>query len=816
MIIQTPDRTLESNGLQDQGSFNIKTSPAAFLMLSSGLYTNKIKAVLREIGCNALDAHKMNGNEHVPIEVKLPNKLDRQFYIKDFGPGLSHEQVMKLYTTYFESSKQNSDDFIGGFGVGSKSPFAYTDTFTVESRHNGMKRVYTAYVGSNGIPAIAKLMEEETTEENGLSVGFPVRDSDVAAFEEESVLVFSWFEPRPNVIGRHLDWSRADAKEQLGDVTVFDHGNVPGNYNSSVLRMGGVAYPMGDFWRQYEQTFGQACDPAVSALRHFPVAFNVPIGTSNVAASREALQFDKGSLERIHAALLPIATEFSSQIVERLTKPKRFFERMDFARKWFDKVNWSQERVRQLLSATRFDAKLDSVIETAYSSTIKIDPSQYPSISFVRMDSNLQEGMYKLTQRRTFAGLAKYAGLQSMRRKLTNHLGPSENPNANAKRTTAWDPIDRVFGWKMGDTTAHLYNHELPDMMDETKTTKDAWPFIYHLITNGEIESDGHRRIWFTPAPGASHDAFMAEVTALSDELGLQPRSYLTKPEPAREVNARPPKVLLGLCADSAHSDAVKKFARGGAERIRLGTELPTEEPIMCILYEKKAANTYARSHLVRVVQDHQLITKGYTWKQFAELTGLPEQEQIYFVAQEDWEDIQAANPEAMNWAEVKEALKNDPVSYNKVFQETNKPAGEEIEYPMSLWLQSWRKLTPPEDAQDKTHPLAGTVYGDIMERWNMEASASSDYQRAMRLRREANELVGWNLPTGVPLNRNADYKLLCAEYPLLEHAIRNAPAEAIAQYVQDRDLLKVIRDTQLAMEGDEAGLLYTDPTMSM
>ena len=121
MRIDSNTAAVESSGLGEQGAFSIKTTAAAFQLLSSGLYTNKIRAVVRELSCNAIDAHVMPGGsgKETPIEVKLPNTLDSQFYVKDSGPGLPHDKIMSLYTTYFDSSKQQSDDFIGGFGVGS-------------------------------------------------------------------------------------------------------------------------------------------------------------------------------------------------------------------------------------------------------------------------------------------------------------------------------------------------------------------------------------------------------------------------------------------------------------------------------------------------------------------------------------------------------------------------------------------------------------------------------------------------------------------------------------------------------------------------
>lgn len=92
MKLNTQSAPVEIQGQLEQGSFGIKQSPKAFQILSSGLYSNKPMAIVRELSANAADAHVLNGNQKKPFEIKLPNRLDNQFYIKDFGPGLSHEQ----------------------------------------------------------------------------------------------------------------------------------------------------------------------------------------------------------------------------------------------------------------------------------------------------------------------------------------------------------------------------------------------------------------------------------------------------------------------------------------------------------------------------------------------------------------------------------------------------------------------------------------------------------------------------------------------------------------------------------------------------
>ena len=139
----------------EQSDFTIESSAKAFQILSSGLYSDKILAVIRELSTNAYDSHVDIANEAKPFEVHMPTKLDTKFSIRDFGTGLSHDDCMNLYTTYFGSTKTDSNEVVGCLGLGSKSPFAYTDAFNVSSFHNGKLRVYTAYKNEDNTPAFA-------------------------------------------------------------------------------------------------------------------------------------------------------------------------------------------------------------------------------------------------------------------------------------------------------------------------------------------------------------------------------------------------------------------------------------------------------------------------------------------------------------------------------------------------------------------------------------------------------------------------------------------------------------------------------------
>ncbi|NIU02287.1 MAG: hypothetical protein GWN01_15705 [Nitrosopumilaceae archaeon] len=176
----------------------IKMSAHMVDLLSSKVYTDKQSAVIRELSCNAYDAQVVAGNGDKQIQVHLPTRFEPYFEVKDCGTGLSDEDVKNLYMTYGESTKQDSNDVVGFLGIGSKSPFAYVDAFTVTSIHEGIERQYSVFK-DQGIPKVIKLSEIATTEPNGFSVKIPVKEQDYHDFRVKAQRIYKFFEVKPSV-----------------------------------------------------------------------------------------------------------------------------------------------------------------------------------------------------------------------------------------------------------------------------------------------------------------------------------------------------------------------------------------------------------------------------------------------------------------------------------------------------------------------------------------------------------------------------------------------------------------------------------------
>lgn len=189
MILDHGTTPLESLNPLDATTFGIEINEFTFDLLIKKLYSNPIKSIVRELVSNAWDSHTAAGQTHVAVTVNAPTLFDPYFTVHDYGTGLSHEDMTTLYSTICRSDRRDSNSFLGGFGLGSKSPYSYTDQFTVESRYNGWKRLYAVYKNTDNIPTLSLMSTTATDEHNGLTVKIPVHSNDhykfMGAIQEE-------------------------------------------------------------------------------------------------------------------------------------------------------------------------------------------------------------------------------------------------------------------------------------------------------------------------------------------------------------------------------------------------------------------------------------------------------------------------------------------------------------------------------------------------------------------------------------------------------------------------------------------------------
>lgn len=280
-----------SEGLDgERAIFQIEANGKAFRTLIDGLYSNKIRSVIRELSSNARDSH-IEANQDRPFEVYLPTSLDPVFRVRDFGVSLDHKGVMELYTRLFKSTKETTNDLTGQLGLGSKSPFAYTDTFSVVAYLDGVRRVYVAYLETDGVPCITHVSDEPSSEPQGLEVSFPAKSADLGSFQVEARYVMLGYRPE------EVTFIGMDRKQAVpvmsSDTWALYHSQdaVQRSYNvEALVRMGSVVYPQ-----------------SVAAVRKISQSYtlivDIPIGSAEVTASRESLSMDDDTRQTIRRAV---------------------------------------------------------------------------------------------------------------------------------------------------------------------------------------------------------------------------------------------------------------------------------------------------------------------------------------------------------------------------------------------------------------------------------------------------------------------------------------------------------------------------------
>lgn len=155
--------------------FGISNNAEFFHILSSSLYTNQILAVVREVLCNAWDAHIAAGKTNTPVIVTV---TDEKIEVTDQGVGISSDDIGPIYGVYGSSTKKNDGTQTGGFGLGCKAPFAYTDHFQVTSSHGGTKTIYSMSKSSGevqGKPGITPIVSFPC-EQSGLCVAINIKN----------------------------------------------------------------------------------------------------------------------------------------------------------------------------------------------------------------------------------------------------------------------------------------------------------------------------------------------------------------------------------------------------------------------------------------------------------------------------------------------------------------------------------------------------------------------------------------------------------------------------------------------------------------
>ena len=301
----------------DEAQFGIDQEDIGFVidLLRNQIYSNKILAVIREYTTNAVDAHNDVGKEGTPISVGLPTRFNPHFTVRDFGDGLSHDDVCNIYVRYCKSTKRQSNAFTGQLGIGCKSGFAYGDSFTVTSYHKGVKTTYVAQIDETSQGKIIKMDESKSKEPSGIEIKIAVAEDDVNTFQKEALDLFKYFKIKPKLTGNDQpikdfnktlegdDWYIVESEKSYG----WQHRS-----NRAIAIMGNIGYPID------ANVVKNLNEHQESILQHGELHIQFDIGDLSIAPSREALEYTRKTQAKIKEKAQSVIKDLQKVASEKL------------------------------------------------------------------------------------------------------------------------------------------------------------------------------------------------------------------------------------------------------------------------------------------------------------------------------------------------------------------------------------------------------------------------------------------------------------------------------------------------------------------
>ena len=329
-----------------------KTMPRIFNALSDKIYRYKIRAVIREYSTNAWDEHKRFNLPVKDIIVHLPTLEEPVFKVRDFGAGLSEDEIANIYCIFGESTKRNSNEFNGQLGLGCKAAFAYGDSFTVTSYYNGVKSIYNSIKGDNEKAGeILKISEcpMSPDEKTGVEVCIPVKIDNINEFHVEATGFYKHWKELPSIqkmdnfqVQRMTAWRSKDAflSGEGWEIRpkVDAYNNVEG-----VAFMGQVPYPINWDFLYGKLSLSNEKRILYQVIQSNNVVLYFDIGTLEFTISREDLEYTNPTVEALKVKITGILDKVIDALKDKIASAPTIWEAKKIYNYLFNRGTYSED-----------------------------------------------------------------------------------------------------------------------------------------------------------------------------------------------------------------------------------------------------------------------------------------------------------------------------------------------------------------------------------------------------------------------------------------------------------------------------------------
>lgn len=275
------------------------------------IYADPELAVIREYSTNAFDAHRDAGHTR-PIQITKPTDWNPMFTIRDFGTGLSKDDIRNIYSSYGRSTKQNSNDVVGMLGIGCKSGLTYTSQVQITSFIDGQRIESLMTRDEDGAPVISILSSVPTDEPNGVQISIAVSNSHT--FNQKISSFFKYWNPSDVLID-------GEPPVPVDLDHVVDEIYISSAANHHVVVMGNVPYRV-----------SEGLDVKMPQGKY--LVAKVDIGEVDFPPSREELYYSPTTKNKLQSIADRYQKNIDQKAEQEITQSKTAFDAMVAIEKW--------------------------------------------------------------------------------------------------------------------------------------------------------------------------------------------------------------------------------------------------------------------------------------------------------------------------------------------------------------------------------------------------------------------------------------------------------------------------------------------------
>lgn len=319
MELPKSDIHTQTGSVLKESYFGIGNVGLIIQMLRDKMYSNPILSLVREVASNARDAHTEVGKKDHPIQIHVPHIFDAHLKIKDWGPGISPDRMENVFIQFANSTKRDDNSQIGGFGLGSKSPFSYSNQFSIitttpETNGSHTKRTYLAFIDETQTGKLTLVREEPTSDPCGTEIVVPVQKQDFPLFVTAIQEATFYWEVQPIIVG---DKDKVVYPPKGPSIKGTGWELFLEAHKESKAIIDGIAYPIDAYALD---------DGRSSRILYHGLCFYFNVGELTLVPSREHLQYDENTKKKILDRIAILKQEFAKHFEDQVENAPSYIE----------------------------------------------------------------------------------------------------------------------------------------------------------------------------------------------------------------------------------------------------------------------------------------------------------------------------------------------------------------------------------------------------------------------------------------------------------------------------------------------------------